>query len=246
MAVGHENPETTGAPEAPAPEALPDELPDDAEDLTPKGIAHLLSPGTRHDLTDQGNAASRSLMSLSRAARAFLLYDPSNEAIRVFLEAIQTSFMNYLDTYGPLILSVRPYEIAVSGEVVYKEEERERSLAFKLFRDGVRRLTVFEDVEWSELLRLLEILSIRYSGIRLNEDDIVTLLWKANFQHIEVEAVEGFVPEEEDFDEQEFYESDIASPPPPPVAAWCWTRRKRQGMDKVWRAPRFRQAMTRT
>ncbi len=245
MAVGHENPETTGAPEAPAPEALPDELPDDAEDLTPKGIAHLLSPGTRHDLTDQGNAASRSLMSLSRAARAFLLYDPSNEAIRVFLEAIQTSFMNYLDTYGPLILSVRPYEIAVSGEVVYKEEERERSLAFKLFRDGVRRLTVFEDVEWSELLRLLEILSIRYSGIRLNEDDIVTLLWKANFQHIEVEAVEGFVPEEEDFDEQEFYESDIASPPPP-VAAWCWTRRKRQGMDKVWRAPRFRQAMTRT
>jgi hypothetical protein len=153
-------------------------------------------------------------MSLSRAARAFLLYDPSNEAIRVFLEAIQSSFMNYLDTYGPLILSVRPYEIAVENEVVYKEEERERSLAFKLFRDGVRRLSVFEDVEWSELLRLLEILSIRYSGIRLNEDDIVTLLWKANFQHIEVEAVEGFVPEEEDFDEQEFYESDIASAPP--------------------------------
>ncbi len=224
MAVGNENPETTGAPEAqgltnaPAPpdsgpEALPDELPDDAADLTAKGIAHLLSPGTRHDLSDQGNAASRSLMSLSRAARAFLLYDPSNEAIRVFLEAIQTSFMSYLDTYGPLILSVRPYEIAVEGEVVYKEEERERSLAFKLFRDGVRRLTVFEDVEWSDLLRLLEILSIRYSGIRLNEDDIVTLLWKANFQHIEVEAVEGFVPEEEDFDEQAFYEAEIANAP---------------------------------
>jgi hypothetical protein len=225
LAVGHENPESTGAPEAPEPsnapahsatrpEALPDELPDDAADLTPRGIEHLLSPGSRHDLSDQGNAASRSLMSLARAARAFLLYDPANEAIRVFLEAIQTSFMNYLDTYGPLILSVRPYEIAVENEVVYKEEEREKSLAFKLFRDGVRRLTVFEDVEWSELLRLLEILSIRYSGIRLNEDDIVTLLWKANFQHIEVEAVEGFVPEEEDFDEQEFYESDIASAPP--------------------------------
>jgi hypothetical protein len=67
-----------------------------------------------------------------------------------------------------------------------------------MFRDGVRRLTLHPEMEWEEALRLLEILSIRYTGVRQNEDDIVTLLWKAGFAHIEVAAVEGFVPEEED------------------------------------------------
>ena len=33
--------------------------------------------------------------------------------------------------------------LIVDDEVVYDVEERERSLAFKLFRDGVRRLTIF-------------------------------------------------------------------------------------------------------
>ena len=36
------------------------------------------------------------------------------------------------------------------AEVVYLERNRERSLAFRLFRDGVRRLTISPDVAWEE------------------------------------------------------------------------------------------------
>ena len=226
MTVGNEPPSTApeeesvesttsaneGSEEPSAPAVNSDsDLPDNPDELNAQNMEALLNPGTRLDLSPKGRAASRALLSLSRAARAFLLYDPSNAAVGVFLEAIQENFSTYLKTFGPLSLSVRPFELAVDSEVVYDEEDRERSLAFKLFRDGVRRLTVFEAVEWSELLKLLEILSIRYTGIRLNEDDIVTLLWKANFQHVEIEAVEGFVPEEEDFNEDEFYQQDIQS-----------------------------------
>jgi len=46
-------------------------------------------------------------------------------------------------------------------------------------------------------LRLLQILSIRYTGVRQQEDDLVTLLRKAGFDGIHVSAIEGFVPEEE-------------------------------------------------
>ncbi len=93
---------------------------------------------------------------------------------------------------------MRPFELVLDGEVVYLERDRERSLAFRMYRDGVRRLTIQPEVEWDEVLRLLEVLSVRYTGVRQNEDDIVTLLWKAGFQHIELDAVEGFVPEEDD------------------------------------------------
>ena len=46
-------------------------------------------------------------------------------------------------------------------------------------------------------MHLLQILSIRYTGVRQQEDDLVTLLRKAGFEHIKLAAIEGFIPEEE-------------------------------------------------
>lgn len=148
---------------------------------------------------DRTRAANDALRSLARAARSFQLYDPSNDAIRAFLEEVRDAFDLFAKDHGDLVLAVRPFEmvLAPDRDVVYLERDRERSLAFRLFRDGVRNLVIKPDVQWSELLQLLEILSIRYSGISHSEDDVVTLLWKANFKNIDVEAVEGFVPEDE-------------------------------------------------
>ncbi len=151
--------------------------------------------------SERGVAANDALRALSRAARSFLLYDPRNEAIRGFLKEYQDCMGRAVRT-GTLELEVRPFELTLDGEVVYLERDRERSLAFRLFRDGVRRLTLEPAVEWAELLRLLEILSVRYTGVRQHEDDVVTLLWKAGFKNIDIVAVEGFVPEE-DADEAE-------------------------------------------
>ncbi len=148
---------------------------------------------------DRTRSANQALRSLARAARSFQLYDPGNDAIRTFLEEVRDSFGTFGGSHGAMTLAVRPFEmvLAPEREVVYLERDRERSLAFRLFRDGVRNVVIGPDVSWGELLQLLEILSIRYTGISHSEDDVVTLLWKANFQHIDVEAVEGFVPEDE-------------------------------------------------
>lgn len=155
----------------------------------------------RGDLSEAGLSAAKALGSMDRAARSFTLYDPANEAVAHFLEDIELNFAAYFEQFGDMVLVVRPYELMVEDEAIYREEDREKSLAFKLFRDGVRRLTVKSGAPWEELLQLLQILSVRFSGIRSNEDDMVTLLWKAGFSCIEVDAVEGFVPEDED---QEF------------------------------------------
>jgi hypothetical protein len=147
--------------------------------------------------TPRGLAANAVLLALSRAARSFLIYEPSNEAIRAFLQNLKTSAENYLNAYGELDLGVRPFEIVHGSEVVYLDRDRERSLAFRLYRDGIRKLTLRPGLEWSELLKLLEVVSIRYVGIRQTEDDLVVLLWKAGFHHIAFEAVEGFVADTE-------------------------------------------------
>jgi len=163
-----------------------------AEDV-PEEIRYEAAVGA----TEQGVATNNALRALSRAARSFLLYEPRNQAIRDFLQDYRENMNATLRAYGPMKLDIRPFEMTRDGEVVYLERDRERSLAFRLFRDGVRQISLQPEVAWEELLRLLEILSIRYTGIRQSEDDIVTLLWKAGFKHIGIVAVEGFVPDEE-------------------------------------------------
>lgn len=148
--------------------------------------------------SERAVAAHACMLALARASRSYLIYDPSNQAVRGFLDALRNSFAAYLSTYGELPLTVRPFELVLDQEVVYIERERERSLALKLFRDGVRKLTLDADTTWPELTKLLEILSIRFVGVRHDEDDLVTLLWKAGFHHINIESIEGFVPDDDD------------------------------------------------
>ncbi len=142
-------------------------------------------------------AAGAVLLALSRAARSFVLYDPGNALVRQFLADYQAKMRAALDQYGELAIEVRPIDMLVQGEVVYHDADREKSLSFRLFRDGLRRLTILPHATWEEQLKLLEILAIRYSGVRQQEDDTVTLLRRVGFRGIALVAVEGFTPAEE-------------------------------------------------
>lgn len=142
--------------------------------------------------------ANELLRALAHTVRSFILYDAGNERIRGFLEDVRGKVERFLAAHGPLPLEIRPWEIAIGDEVVYADPDRERSLAFRLYRDGVRRLVLQPGMEWSELVSLIGILSVRYKGIRTQEDDVVTLLWRAGFTHVELTAIEGVVASEDD------------------------------------------------
>ncbi|HSP79416.1 MAG TPA: hypothetical protein VLQ93_12850, partial [Myxococcaceae bacterium] len=178
-----ENPHPAPPP-APAPEALGEEQ------------ALSGSPAVE--------AVNGALRALSKAARAFTLYEPRNEAIRRFIADFRERMEAALRTCGgPIVLTVQPFELQLGSEPVYAEKDRERSLSFRLFRDGVRKLTFPTHTPWEDFLRLLEILSVRFIGVRQQEDDLVTLLTKARFQALTFEAVEGFAEQEDDEEDPE-------------------------------------------
>jgi hypothetical protein len=135
---------------------------------------------------------------LAATARSFLLYDPHNEAIHRFLTILLEAFVAALREEGPLTFDILPFELVFEGGPVYLNRDRERSLAFRLYRDGVRQIRFRPGFGWEELAKLLEILSIRYTGIHQREDDIVTLLWKAAFRYVDIVAVEGIIPDDEE------------------------------------------------
>jgi hypothetical protein len=158
------------------------------------------------------------MLALSRAARSFVLYDPGNAMVRQLLSEYREKTRAALDAFGEIPIDVRPFELALGGVVVYQDVDRERSLAFRLYRDGVRRLTFRPSVPWEELLTLLQILAICYTSVRQQEEDTVTLLRKAEFRGIGIEAVAGFVPAEANPEPE--LEELVRSARPPPPASW--------------------------
>ena len=170
---------------------------------------------------------------LATTARSFLLYDAQNDAIRRFLASLIEGFTSVLKDQKVLVLDVRPFEILFRDKPVYLNRDRDRSLAFRLYRDGVRALTFHEGFDAEELARLLEILSTRYTGVQQHEDDTVTLLWKAGFQSLDVVAVEGLVPEDPEAttprracssEPSPFLpdDADLPLPPSPPPSVPTW------------------------
>src|SRR5438105_4900786 len=148
--------------------------------------------------TPAGRAANAALRAFSKAARAFTLYDAQNEAVRRFLQDYRDALDGFLAAHGALDLEVRPSELAVRGEVVHAEKDREKSLASRLFRDGIRRLTIQPGASWEEELKLLEVLSVRFIGVRQQEEDVVTLLTRAAFRSISFASVAGLVESGQD------------------------------------------------
>lgn len=169
-----------------------------AGDRGDRGPGGPLDRGTNRALTRPVDhaAAAAFVQALAKAARSFTLYDPANALIRQFLADYQRRGAE-ATAAGPLAVDVLPFELQVEGDPVYREEDRERSLAFRLFRDGVRKVTFGQGVSFDELAALLRILAVRFTGIRQSEDDVVTLLRGADFRTIELVAVEGYVPDED-------------------------------------------------
>ena len=146
--------------------------------------------------TPKGRAANAALRAFSKAARAFTLYDAQNEAVRRMLQDYRDALSAFLAAHGPLELEVRPFELALGGEVVHAEKDREKSLASRLFRDGIRRLCILPGAPWAEELKLLEVLSVRFIGVRQQEEDVVTLLTRAAFRFVTFASVAGLVEEQ--------------------------------------------------
>lgn len=138
------------------------------------------------------------MRSLVKAARSVLLYEASNQAVRDFLVDVEQRVTRFLAREEELALVVRPWDMTFGGEVVYFERDRERSLSLRLYRDGVRKLTIRRGVPWDELYRLVTILSLRFKGLRQQEEDAVTMLWKAGFSLIDVDSVAGFVADDDE------------------------------------------------
>ena len=94
-----------------------------------------------------------------------------------------------------LPLTVEQFSLLFNGKKIFHNEDRTDNIALMLFVDGIREICFHKGINLNELISFVDIFKIAAEGQNL-EDDVVTLLWERNPEHITYSVSEGFIEEE--------------------------------------------------
>jgi hypothetical protein len=129
---------------------------------------------------------------LGKALRAFHMYLPNNPIYQRATDNLRTAFAPIWAAIDELVLTVAETDFRWDEQVVYHQPSKTESLAWGLFKDGMRSLTLRRGAEQEELPQLLEAINrARYLPADAG-DDLLTLLWEQDFQYIQYQFVEFF------------------------------------------------------
>jgi HEAT repeat protein len=135
------------------------------------------------------------MQALVKALRAHQLYLPNNPVYQKAIETLRSAFRPVWEAQDDLALDVYESELKWEGHVVYDQASRSESIAWVLYKDGVRAITFLRGVEADEIIGLLDVLHRARTLQPEDNDDLLTLLWEKDFQLIRYVFHEVGAPE---------------------------------------------------
>jgi hypothetical protein len=121
---------------------------------------------------------------LSKGIRATQLYLPNNPVYQRAVDNIRAAFREIWQATDDLHFDVGETELRWEDAVVYAQEQRGESIAWTLYKDGIRSFTFKPGVEETEIVRFLGVLQQARNQQADAADDLLTLLWAQDFQFI--------------------------------------------------------------
>jgi HEAT repeat protein len=167
------------------------------------------------ELTPEQAAAARAasawVQQLARTLKTCRLYDRNNPTVVRFREDLAAALSRMLEEHGAVTLSFTPDDVLCHGVSLYPARSRDDNLALPFYRDGVRTLTFMPGVEPREMESLLDLV-LQVTAHTATEDDLVTQLWDAGLNHIDMTyvATEGDVEGEGSAEEAGAEEAVVA------------------------------------
>ena len=120
---------------------------------------------------------------LEKAFKTSRTYGPNNPVAQKFFHEFYTDLTARLETIDRLTFVVQRSELYFQNEVVYQTESQTENLAFKLYVDGIRELSLHKGITQNDLASFLEALWGDYDS-PTSDDDIVTRLWEKNLSTV--------------------------------------------------------------
>ena len=112
-----------------------------------------------NDVVLPTSQVSELLQSLVKALRAFQMYLPNNPMYQRASQNVRAGFAPIWPVLDDLELQVAETDFVWEGQVVYHQLTKAESLAWMLYKDGMRVLTLRKGVEEQEIIRFLEVVN---------------------------------------------------------------------------------------
>jgi HEAT repeat protein len=125
---------------------------------------------------------------LARTLKTCRLYDANNPTVIRFREELAQALLHTLDEHGALTLQFTSDDVSCDGVSLYPARSRDDNLALAFHRDGVHALTFSPGMEPAEVEAFLDAV-LMVTGQNAGENDLVTLLWEAHLQSLDVDYV---------------------------------------------------------
>jgi hypothetical protein len=122
------------------------------------------------------------IKTLVKALRAFQMYLPNNPIYQKAQANIVEAFRPIWEATDELVLSIVETEFVWEENVVYSQPSKNESLAWTLYKDGMRVLTLKQGAERKEMPKFLEVVQKARMLPADADDDLNTLLWEQMFE----------------------------------------------------------------
>jgi HEAT repeat protein len=129
-----------------------------------------------------------------KSIKASRLYPPENPRPGEFRGQLLQKLQLFLNKYHSFVFQIGEHDFSFKEKILYENKDLNSSLAFQLYKDGLRELRFMEGLEDGELRGLIDIIA-RAESINKLEDDIVTMMWEADFVHLSYLAADEFLDE---------------------------------------------------
>jgi len=173
-------------------------------------------------------ASARKLVgTYQKAARSLRLYPSHSSVLRQMLEDFGDAVSEHVAAYGQMELTVREDTLSWGDDVLYQDADRSKSLAFKLFLNGVRLIRLREGIRADEADGVVHVLT-RALDRDASTDVLRTAIWECAFDNVDFVISEELFSGDEEREYRAFVEqgeSALADAVPAVAEA-----------DEVWRA----------
>ncbi len=143
--------------------------------------------------TDEELLLARDLTSFFlKTFKAIRFYPPDNPTIKGFRDQLLKKLQYFLNKYPSFILQIGEFTLSFKDRMLYENRDAKSSLAFLLYKDGLRELRFVKGLEEWEVQGLMDVIRGN-ENINQMEDDLVTLIWERDFVHISYLATDEFL-----------------------------------------------------
>ena len=140
--------------------------------------------------TIEPQVADALLQTLVKGLRATQLYLPNNPVYQQAIQNVRAAFAPVWQETSELTFGITESDLVLDKRAVLSQPNRAESVAWVLFKDGIRSLTFLQGLEEEELPRFLGVIHKARQLPADADDDLLTLLWEQDFQYVRYNFVE--------------------------------------------------------